>query len=62
MTTNAYIRGVKNNRWKPYQGKLWQRTFHDHVIRNETELNKLREYILHNPALWAQDRYYSDVL
>jgi putative transposase len=39
---------------------MWQRTFHDHFIRNETELNTLREYVLHNPARWAADLYFSD--
>jgi putative transposase len=39
---------------------VWQRTFHDRAIRNEVELNILREYVLHNPARWAEDRYFSD--
>jgi len=29
--------------------KIWQRSFHDHIIRNEIELNKIREYIIKNP-------------
>lgn len=37
---------------------VWQRSFHDHIIRNEKELNILREYILYNPAKWSADRYY----
>ena len=39
---------------------VWQRSFHDHIIRNETELTKLREYVLYNPSLWAEDKYHSD--
>jgi putative transposase len=34
----------------------WQKSFHDRIIRNETELNKIREYIHKNPANWEQDR------
>jgi putative transposase len=34
----------------------WQRSFYDRVIRNETELNKIREYIFKNPANWERDR------
>lgn len=34
----------------------WQRNYYDHIIRNETELNKIREYIFKNPANWEQDR------
>jgi REP element-mobilizing transposase RayT len=35
---------------------VWQRNYHEHVIRDEKGLNKLREYIQHNPALWAEDQ------
>jgi len=38
-----------------YTGKIWQRSFHDNVIRNQRALNAVREYILHNPANWADD-------
>jgi putative transposase len=34
---------------------LWQRDFYDHIIRNEDELNKIREYIRTNPWQWASD-------
>ena len=37
-------------------GKLWQRNYYDHVIRNEDELNKIREYIQNNPLNWSLDR------
>ncbi len=35
---------------------IWQRSFHDRIIRNETELQALREYITENPVRWAVDR------
>ena len=35
----------------------WQRSFYDHVIRNEEGLNRIREYIRNNPLKWAFDRY-----
>lgn len=35
---------------------LWQERFHDHIIRSEYELNRIQEYVLHNPALWAEDQ------
>lgn len=34
---------------------LWQRNYFEHVIRNEAELNQVREYIVANPARWAED-------
>lgn len=40
----------------PYIPKIWQRSFHDHIIRNEKSLNKIREYIQTNPQMWERDR------
>lgn len=34
---------------------FWQSNFHEHVIRNEAELQKIREYIINNPGQWATD-------
>lgn len=56
MTTNAYIRGVHNEGWPRFEGRLWQRSYHDRIVRNETELNRLREYIATNPLCWHLDR------
>jgi putative transposase len=35
--------------------QLWQRDFYDRIIRNEDELNKIREYIRTNPLQWSSD-------
>lgn len=55
MTTNEYIRGVRHLAWKSFPGRLWQRDYHDYVIRSEEELESIREYIQQNPARWAWD-------
>ncbi len=34
----------------------WQRSFHDHIIRDEDELNRIRDYIRLNPAHWTKDK------
>ena len=34
---------------------VWQKNYFDRVIRNEDELNRIREYIIYNPAKWAKD-------
>ena len=34
---------------------VWQRNYHERVIRNERELNAIRQYIQDNPARWAED-------
>jgi putative transposase len=35
---------------------LWQRGFYDHVVRDEADLARIREYIENNPARWALDK------
>ncbi|MDO8311578.1 MAG: transposase [Sideroxyarcus sp.] len=56
MTTNAYIRGVKLQGWQRFDGKLWQRNYWEHVVRDESELDRIRAYILNNPAQWESDK------
>jgi len=56
MTTNDYIRGVKDNKLKPFSGKLWQKSYFDHVIRNENDYKECDEYILNNPLKWQLDK------
>ena len=55
MTTNTYIRGVKDKGWPPFHRRLWQRNYYEHVVRNEEELNLVRQYIADNPLRWPQD-------
>jgi len=35
---------------------FWQRNYYDHVIRNDKELNEIREYIINNPLKWELDK------
>ncbi len=56
ITTNKYIRGVKQHSWTPFPGKLWQHNYYEHVVRNEKELTRIQEYIRNNPALWNTDK------
>ncbi len=34
----------------------WQRSFYDHIIRNNEDLHRIREYIQNNPLKWHLDR------
>ena len=36
----------------------WQSRFHGHIIRNDIEYNRIRTYIIKNPANWPQDKFY----
>ena len=38
MTTNGYIKGVKRGLFLPFENKVWQRSYYDHIIRNEKDL------------------------
>lgn len=37
---------------------LWQRNYYEHMIRNEVELNRIRQYIIDNPKKWKTDENY----
>ena len=37
---------------------VWQPRFHDHIIRNWTEMNHIFQYIQNNPMKWELDRFY----
>jgi putative transposase len=45
-------------------GSIWQKSFYDHVIRNEKDLQNIRQYIIDNPRKWEVDelnvRVYPD--
>ena len=34
---------------------FWQRNYYEHVIRNESALDRIRQYIVDNPARWPED-------
>ena len=56
ITTKRYSDGVKCMDWLPYEGRLWQRNYYEHIIRSEKSLNHIRQYIADNPKQWAADR------
>ena len=58
MSTNEYIRNVKQNDWPPFNGKLWQRNYYEHIIRNEESYQRITDYIYTNPANWESDKLY----
>jgi len=39
---------------------VWQREFHDRVVRNGKELEAIRDYIADNPKKWSKDAEYRD--
>ncbi|MBZ0252150.1 MAG: transposase [Candidatus Methylomirabilis sp.] len=55
VTTVRYGRGVKALGWPPFDGRLRRRGFYEHVIRDERDLESIRDYVAGNPAQWARD-------
>jgi REP element-mobilizing transposase RayT len=39
-------------------GAVWQRNYYERVIRDDRELDTIRQYIADNPARWADDENY----
>jgi putative transposase len=58
MTTNEYIRGVKTQGWKPFNGKLWQCNYYEHIIRDEDSHQRIVYYIRNNPDKWSNDKFF----
>lgn len=56
LSTNEYIRGVKNNNWRRFNKKLWQRNYWERIIRDENEYHKIADYINQNPSSWHNDK------
>ena len=52
------IKLVKNGILKPFDKRIWQRSFYDHIIRNENDFNEIWMYIENNPLKWQEDCYY----
>ncbi len=38
------------------RAKFWQGNYYEHIIRNDRELNAIRQYIIDNPINWKKDR------
>lgn len=39
---------------------VWQRGYHDHVIRNQEDYEMIAKYIYENPIRWELDKFYSE--
>jgi putative transposase len=60
-TVGSIIRGFKIGVMTGVRKKfparpIWQRNYYERVIRNDPELNRIRQYIADNPAQWESDR------
>ncbi|MFH1565568.1 MAG: hypothetical protein ABIC82_07100, partial [bacterium] len=41
MSTNEYIKNVKQNNWKPFDKRFWQRNYYEHIIMSDKSYNNI---------------------
>ncbi len=58
LTTRRYIDGVEKSNWQRFDTRLWQRSYYEHVIRDERDYESIVEYIWTNPQNWEKDEEY----
>ncbi len=58
-TISRVMQQFKGSISKQIGFSLWQRSFHDHVIRNEQSYQEIWQYIDTNPLEWELDCYYA---
>ena len=57
-TISTVVQQLKGAVTKQIGHSIWQKLFHDHVIRGEQDYLKIWEYIENNPARWEEDCFY----
>ena len=54
------IGNLKSFTTHEYKNTLWQRSFHDHIIRDESDYTRIWNYIDLNPQKWKEDCFYTE--
>lgn len=57
-STIEYIKLVNQGILPRFDKQIWQRSFYDHIIRNEEDFLKIWQYIEDNPIKWEEDTLY----
>ena len=53
-----YISTFKRLCNREFGGNIWQRSYHDHILRTRPEYEQISQYIATNPEIWEQDCFY----
>lgn len=59
-TVSRIIKQMKGYVSKKIGKSVWQKSFYDHVIRNENDYLEIWQYIDSNPAKWTDDKFYHE--
>ena len=57
-TISSVVRSVKTLTTKQIGKSIFQRSFHDHIVRDDAEYQMIYNYIDSNPSLWTEDCFY----
>ena len=57
-TVSRIINQMKGYTTKQLSYSIWQKLFHDHIIRTEKDYLRIAQYIDENPARWQEDCYF----
>lgn len=57
-TISTVIQQMKGYVTKQIGHNIWQKLFHDHIVRNEKSYKKIWQYIENNPLRWKEDCFY----
>jgi REP element-mobilizing transposase RayT len=55
MTTKRYADAVRLLGWPAFRGRLWQRNYYEHIVRDDAAMERIRRYIGDNASRWAED-------
>ncbi|MBR2444986.1 MAG: transposase [Clostridia bacterium] len=57
-STVEYAKEVKRGNLEMFEKQIWQRSFHDHIIRDRNDYEKIYKYICENPLSWEKDELF----
>jgi hypothetical protein len=55
LSTHAYVMGIREHGWVPFEKRLWHRNYYERIIRSDDALTKARAYTEANPQNWETD-------
>ena len=58
ITVSKIIKHYKANTSREITYQIWQKSFYEHIVRNEKEYLKIKEYIRNNIINWKEDKYF----
>lgn len=58
ITVSRIIKQLKMKIGKEIENSIWQKLFYEHIIRDDKEYYKIKEYIRNNVINWEKDKYF----